>query len=465
MEPNGTQVRHAFLWTKQDGMKDLEDLDTFGSGHCSYATDINEAGQVIGFSYNVYDNTPVYTHIFFWSRESRMQEIGPMGGNTSQPYSWGHAINSLGQVTGFTFLDYNSFPSQPWWWSVKDGLNLLSTEGGYYNYAVAINDKGQIVGTINNNAYLWTTEGGIKNLGSLPGFYGVSDARAINNLGQVIGHKQNLEGQVVGFFWTESGGVKELTVPGPWIPGSATDPRAINDKGQVIGSYALPIPGSGTHGYSWTESGGMRDLGTLGGNDAGPEAINNVGQVVGSSSIAPNGSYHPFVWTEQEGMQDLNNLVINLGDLVLDRADAINDHGWILCQSHNTKENSGVAVAVVLIPITSPTLAPVADKPVLWPPNNKMVDVNIRANVSDDNDLPVSLKAVVSCNESPNGEVYWTEPVIDQAKGIISLQLLASRFGYGSGRQYTITITATDSLGNSNSADVQVLVPRGHGEP
>ena len=58
----------------------------------------------------------------------------------------------------------------------------------------------------------------------------------------------------------------------------------------------------------------------------------------------------------------------------------------------------------------------------------------------------------------------WTEPVIDQANGVISLQLRAERSGSGDGRVYTIAITATDNSGNSSTAPVEIIVPHDKGK-
>ena len=58
----------------------------------------------------------------------------------------------------------------------------------------------------------------------------------------------------------------------------------------------------------------------------------------------------------------------------------------------------------------------------------------------------------------------WTEPVIDQISGIITLQLRAERSGTGNGRIYTITITGTDASGNSSQANVEIKVPHDKGK-
>ncbi len=113
----------------------------------------------------------------------------------------------------------------------------------------------------------------------------------------------------------------------------------------------------------------------------------------------------------------------------------------------------------------APTLSPVPDKNILWPPNHKMVGVTIQANATDNSGGPVTLSAVVSSDEPQNGtgdgdkSPDWTAPVIDQAQGIITLQLRAERSGNGDGRVYTIRITATDGSGNSSFGDVEIIVP------
>jgi hypothetical protein len=104
-------------------------------------------------------------------------------------------------------------------------------------------------------------------------------------------------------------------------------------------------------------------------------------------------------------------------------------------------------------------LNPIADKTTLWPPNNKMVAVRIKANASDSAGGQVKLSAKVSCNEPAKRGQDWTEPVINQKTGVISLSLRATRLGKGNGRIYTIAITATGTEGNSTTKSITVTVP------
>jgi len=102
---------------------------------------------------------------------------------------------------------------------------------------------------------------------------------------------------------------------------------------------------------------------------------------------------------------------------------------------------------------------------ILWPPNQKMVDMTIQANASDNSgDIP-TLTATVSSDEPEDGlgdgdtSPDWTEPVIDQTTGTITLQLRAERSGSADGRVYTVSITAIDDSGNQTTADVEIIVP------
>ena len=142
----------------------------------------------------------------------------------------------------------------------------------------------------------------------------------------------------------------------------------------------------------------------------------------------------------------------------------LGDHTITLRVSDGVSQPVEVPIMVQIVDKTAPTLAPVADQTILWPPNKKMVPVTITANASDNSGLPVTLTATVSCNEPNEGAPYWTQPVIDQARGIITVQLQADRLGKGKGRQYTISINATDKSGNMSTATVVVSVPHDQGK-
>jgi hypothetical protein len=126
-------------------------------------------------------------------------------------------------------------------------------------------------------------------------------------------------------------------------------------------------------------------------------------------------------------------------------------------------------VTVEITDTTQPTLAPTADRTILWPPNHRFKKVVIRANADDNSGAPPRLSATVSSNEPDSGlwrrdrSPDWREPVIDQQNGIITVRLRAERAGRGDGRTYTIRIAATDQSGNSSVVPVEVVVPHNRG--
>ncbi len=97
---------------------------------------------------------------------------------------------------------------------------------------------------------------------------------------------------------------------------------------------------------------------------------------------------------------------------------------------------------------------------VLWPANHKMVPVIINYELADVCTVdPVTVNLSISSNEPVNGlGAGDTVPdwIIVDAHHV---QLRAERAGTGSGRVYTITITATDSKGNVTTQAVTVTVP------
>jgi len=140
-------------------------------------------------------------------------------------------------------------------------------------------------------------------------------------------------------------------------------------------------------------------------------------------------------------------------------------HSLTLVVDDGLNEPVTTHVVVEIIDSTKPTLAPIANKTILWPPNHKMVDIFIGANAMDNSGGPVTLSVSVASSEPEEGlgdgdmSPDWTEPVIDQENGIITLQLRAERSGSGDGRVYIVTVTATDESGNSSRVNMEIIVP------
>jgi probable HAF family extracellular repeat protein len=88
----GDAERHAFLWTASGGMQDLGAL----SGGTSRAKRVSDLGQVVGYS--TLDTG--YTHAFTWTPGTGMIDLGTLpGGQGSDAID----VNELGQVVGWSY--------------------------------------------------------------------------------------------------------------------------------------------------------------------------------------------------------------------------------------------------------------------------------------------------------------------------------------------------------------------------
>ena len=82
------------------------------------------------------------------------------------------------------------------------------------------------------------------------------------------------------------------------LGGGFSEATAINNRGQVVGSFSVTASEGAPHAFLW-EDGQMTALGTLpGGRFSGATAINSRGQVVGAGDSA-SGEEHAFLWSKQ----------------------------------------------------------------------------------------------------------------------------------------------------------------------
>lgn len=121
-------------------------------------------------------------------------------------------------------------------------------------------------------------------------------------------------------------------------------------------------------------------------------------------------------------------------------------------------------VSVTVNPdVSAPSIGLNVSPTTLWPPNHAMVKVASGIMATDDCDAAPAVTVSVTSNEAINSQGDGnTDPdwqVVNNGNGTFDVYVRAERSGKGTGRVYTITVTATDSFGNSSIATGTVKVP------
>lgn len=222
----------------------MRDLGTLG-GPDSFATALNEGGQVAGGSYT--NSTPNPTtgiptlDPFLWEGGT-MTDLGTLGGT----FGGALGLNSRGQVIGVSNLAGDQ-AVDPFLWDGGRLIDLFAeTAGGNFWSANAINDAGRIVGAADFSgiggsgfgAGLWKNGNAI-NLGTLSGDC-YSEAIAINSGSQAVGVSYACDTFDQRAFLWEDGSLIDLNTKTP--PGFSlvlASAVSINERGE-IGGFGLP---------------------------------------------------------------------------------------------------------------------------------------------------------------------------------------------------------------------------------
>ena len=196
-------MHHAFLW--QNGR--MPDLGTLGGTSGSDAVAINAGGQIIGNSFAALssDGTEVAARAFLW-QNGKMIDLGTLGGKSSTAV----AINDRGQIIGAVLAkdSRGSDVSRAFLWQNGRITYLAMPRGHTTSHALAINERGQIVGwagrPAGSDAFVWAN-GKATDLGMLVGSGIEADAHAyaINERGEIVGESQPNHDSPHAVLWTQ----------------------------------------------------------------------------------------------------------------------------------------------------------------------------------------------------------------------------------------------------------------------
>jgi len=266
----------------------MTNLGTLSGTTGSYAVGINNNGQIVG---NTYTGMYTSSHAFIYSNGS-MQDIGTLGGSSS--IILGSGINNSGQVVGISGTTGGAAMHAFLYNNGRISDLTLSTG---LDWAVDINDSGQIAGMNTSSHASLYSNGNLTDLGTLGGQ--TSFTTELNNNGQVVGASYVAGNTNLHAFLYSNGGMIDLGAQ----PGMDSYAFGINAGGMVVGQLQV-VPGQFGPANSYRaflyNNGAMTDLNTLLAADSGwtlysATSINDWGQIVGTGNF--NGLDQAFLLT------------------------------------------------------------------------------------------------------------------------------------------------------------------------
>jgi probable HAF family extracellular repeat protein len=232
----------------------MQALPTLG-GNNGFAAGANNRGLIVGWAENtVHDPTcdPASTQVLqfkpvVWGPDDHdIRPLPLISGDTSGAAT---AINDQNQIVGISGIcdqavgRYTAIHAVLW--QNNTVINLGSLGVPAWNTPMAINQRGVVVGfanapgggsagNFNAHAFIWTSGGGMHDLGTLPGD-STSQALGINDEGLIVGESCNAAGACRAVMWRNGTIVDLNTLVAPGYGDQLVFANDINDAGAITG--------------------------------------------------------------------------------------------------------------------------------------------------------------------------------------------------------------------------------------
>lgn len=242
-----TTAVHGATWTK--AAQTLADVGTLG-GPDSSAIDINDAGQIVGWSYVSYTAGSAGvpdTQAFIWDKKNGMNSLPGLGGT----FTAAEQINQNGQISGLANTANDAeLHAVVWDADQSHPIHDRGTLGSDYAHPDWMNDAADIVGFSRNassqgRAFVYWHDGNhmidLGTIGSDP----ESEATGINNNGMIVGLTFDRDvGDLKGWVSDNGGPITDLNTVVKRAHGlHINTANSINDRG-VIAANATDRDGA-----------------------------------------------------------------------------------------------------------------------------------------------------------------------------------------------------------------------------
>jgi probable HAF family extracellular repeat protein len=305
----------------------------------------------------------------------------------------------------------------------------------------------------------------MQDLGTLPGGSS-SFATGINTLGQIVGWSNTVLAPGApphrGFLWQAATGMQDLGV----LPsGDSAEAYGINNQGQVVGLGWAQVGGAPVvRAVLWQPAGTSPSPTTTAGLAPPPNAAGWNRTDVTVMLTATAGTGGPPVQSvtySASGAQTIPRTTVPASTATVPiTAEGVTTLSYFATDQAGTQEQP--KTLTIRIDKTPPTVICQASPSTLWPPNGKLVPVQVNVSVTDPNGSGPNgfTLAGITSNE---GSITTEQQGFVVGAASTSGSLQASRAGNGSGRVYTLTYQGSDVAGNTATCTATVTVPHDQG--